>query len=56
MIDHSFYQLIHPEDNDKIKDQLVTEETSETRILDLKSMFYTFYTILLFNGKYFNER
>lgn len=37
MIDHSFYQMIHPEDIDKIKDQLATEETADTRILDLKT-------------------
>lgn len=36
-IDASFFNVIHPEDIDKIKDQLATEISSETRILDLKT-------------------
>ena len=50
MIDHSFYQMIHPEDVDKIKDQLATEETADTRILDLKSEFVN--SILIYYIKY----
>ena len=39
LIDQSLYTLIHPEDVDKAKDQLAVEETSETRVLDIKSKF-----------------
>jgi len=36
-IDETFYDLIHPEDIDKMKDQLAVETTSETRVVDLKT-------------------
>lgn len=36
-INKSFYDVIHPEDTDKMKDQLATEVSNDTRILDLKS-------------------
>lgn len=36
-INQSFFDLIHPEDVDKIKDQLATEVSTDTRILDLKT-------------------
>jgi len=36
-INRSFFDVIHPEDEDKIKDQLKTEVSPDTRTLDLKS-------------------
>ena len=36
-INQSIYDLIHPEDRDKLRDQLGTEITHESRILDPKS-------------------
>ena len=39
-INRSFYDVIHPEDINKMKDQLATEVSNETRILDLKSMYF----------------
>ncbi|XP_066912914.1 aryl hydrocarbon receptor nuclear translocator homolog isoform X2 [Clytia hemisphaerica] len=36
-INKSFYDVIHPEDINKIKDQLNTEVSNDTRILDLKT-------------------
>ena len=42
-INKSFYDVIHPEDINKMKDQLATEVSNETRILDLKSTRTFFY-------------
>eukprot|EP00112_Aurelia_sp_Birch-Aquarium-sp1_P006658 Seg1730.6 transcript_id=Seg1730.6/GoldUCD/mRNA.D3Y31 product="Aryl hydrocarbon receptor nuclear translocator" protein_id=Seg1730.6/GoldUCD/D3Y31 len=36
-INQSIYELIHPEDRDKLRDQLGTDVTHETRVLDPKT-------------------
>ena len=40
----SIYELIHPDDKDKLKDQLsATESPDAGRVLDLKSKFHLEY-------------